>query len=91
MQKHFTIYENEFHKVSKHIRNSGDPPHSGDLATKVVIMLRILEQGKLQREARNSYYSLGHGFAGAMQRKLAITYWHPELILAVQQAVAKCP
>jgi hypothetical protein len=26
-----------------------------------------------------------------MQRKLAITYWHSELILIVQQAVAECP
>jgi hypothetical protein len=66
VRKHFIIHENKFHKISKHIRDSGDPPHSNGLATKAVIMLRILEQKKLQRKARNSYYSLGHRFASAI-------------------------
>jgi hypothetical protein len=74
MRKHFTVHKDEFHKISKHTRDFGDPPHPDGLVTEAVIMLRISKQEELQREARNSYYSLGHGFAGAMQRKLVITY-----------------
>jgi hypothetical protein len=47
VRKHFIIHKDEFHRVSKHIRDPGDPPHSGGLAIKAIIMLRILEQEEL--------------------------------------------
>jgi hypothetical protein len=88
---YFAVYNNELQKISKFDREHGDPLHSGGLTTKAIIMLRIPEYGELHQEARNSYYALGHGSAGATKRKMAITYWHSELTLAVQQAIIKCP
>jgi hypothetical protein len=58
------------------------PIWSGRLAT--------LEVNELHQEARNAHYALSHGSAGAMQQKLDTAFWHPELVLAVQQTVAEC-
>jgi hypothetical protein len=47
VRKHFIVYKNEFHKISKHTRDPGDPPHSDSLAIEAVIMLQIPEQKEL--------------------------------------------
>jgi hypothetical protein len=88
---HFAVHNGKLQKISKFDREHGDPPHPSELTTKATIMLRIPEYDELHQEARNSYYALGHGSAGATERKMAITYWHPELTLAVQQAIIECP
>jgi hypothetical protein len=88
---HFAVHNGELQKISKFDRKHGDPPHPGGLTTKATIMLRIPEYNKLHQEARNSHYALGHESAGATKRKMAMIYWHPKLILAVQQAIIECP
>jgi hypothetical protein len=91
VRKHFVIYNNHLHRVSQHSRNPDNPPHPGVLTTKAAVLLRVPETGELHQEARNAHYALRHGSVGAMQRKLDTALWHPELVLAVQQAVAECP
>jgi hypothetical protein len=88
---HFAVHNGELQKISKFDREHGDPPHSGELTTKATMTLRIPEYGELHQKAQNSYYALGHGSAEATERKMAMTYWHPKLTLAVQQAIIKCP
>jgi hypothetical protein len=91
IRKHFAVHNNELYMVAKHSRDPGDPLHSGGLFSQATMLLQIPEYGELQQQARNAHYSLGHGSAGAMQRRLTTMYWHSELVLAVQQAVAECP
>jgi hypothetical protein len=91
MKNHFVVHNGQFHCVSRHSRNSGNLSHPRGLTTEAAVLLKIPEVGELHQEARNAYYALGHGSAGAMQRKLDTAFWHPELVLAVQQAVAECP
>jgi hypothetical protein len=90
-KSHFVVHNGQFHRVSRHSRDPGDPPHPGGLTTEAAVLLKIPEVDELHQEARNAHYALGHGSAEAMQRKFDTAFWHPELVLAVQQAVAKCP
>jgi hypothetical protein len=91
VKKHFVVYNNHLHRISQHNKDPDDPSHPGGLTTKAAVLLRVPETGELHQEARNAHYALGHGSIGAMQRKLDTALWHPKLVLAVQQTVAKCP
>jgi hypothetical protein len=84
MRKYFTIHDGKLHIMSKHSRNSGDPPHPAGITTEATILLRIPEYNELEQAARNAHHTLGHGSVEAKQRKLAATFWHPELVLNVQ-------
>jgi hypothetical protein len=87
---HFAVHDGKLQKISKFDRKHSDSPQSNGLTTKATVMLRIPKYGELYQKARNLHYALGHRLAGATERKMAITYWHPKLILAVQQAIVKC-
>jgi hypothetical protein len=91
VKKYFVIYNNHLHRVSQHSKDPGDPPHLGGLTTKAAVLLRVPETGERHQEARNAHYALGHGSVGAMQWKLDTALWHPELVLAIQQAIAEYP
>jgi hypothetical protein len=41
--------------------------------------------------AKLAHYKLGYGSAGATQRRMSTAYWHPELVLTMQQMLAECP
>jgi hypothetical protein len=55
------------------------------------MMLQIPEIQELYTFAKLAHYKLGPGSAGATQRRMSTAYWHPELVLTVQQVLAECP
>jgi len=91
VRKHFVDYDDKLHKLVKYNRMPGDPPHPEGTSTNSTVLLQIPQYDELCRVARKTHFDFGHATVGSTTRQVAYRYWHPELVLAAQQAVAECP
>jgi hypothetical protein len=89
--KHFIMHDSKLHKIATYNKAYGNPPHFAGMAATATVLLPVPEHWDLHQHAKSTYLQHGHATVGAIQRLLAIKFWHPESTLAVQQMLAKCP
>lgn len=74
----------------RYARFPGDPLYPEGLASNSVVLLRVPEADELARLAMKVHRDYGHATVGSTVRQMTHCFWHPELVLAAQQAVIEC-
>ncbi|KAI0999844.1 hypothetical protein K3495_g8354, partial [Podosphaera aphanis] len=83
----FTVYNDKLHLIRHNAPYSpGKPPSTSGIAT----LLEVLEYDDLLISSTKIHENLGHASAGTTMRETGRRYWHPELKLAVYEAIRKC-
>lgn len=91
VRKHFVTLENALKRIITYTRLPGDPPHPEGLSSRSTALLPVPEYEDLIKEARRVHTDNGHSTVGTTVRLLTCLSWHPELVLAAQQACVECP
>lgn len=87
VNKNFAIHNEKLHRIKQSPQtNPGDPPGPSGVA----ILLEVLEYDDLVSTAKQIHENLGHASAGTSMREASRKYWHPNLILAVYEAIQTC-
>ena len=83
----FTVHLGKLYRLIQNEESPvGDPPGpSGS-----IVMLQILEYDELFSKARLIHSKLGHATIGLTQRYILERFWHPDIMLAVNEAVRSC-
>ncbi|KAI0992919.1 hypothetical protein K3495_g15265, partial [Podosphaera aphanis] len=91
VQRHFTIYNNSLYRIMNYSRSPGDPPNPNGLTPINISLLQVPEYYDLTKFSKNAHFDLAHASVGTTLRHMLTQYWHPEIILTVQQVIAECP
>ena len=85
--ENFIVHNKKLHKIRLNTPgNIGDPPSQPG----TIILLEVLEYEDLVQCMTQIHEHLGHASVGTTTRNASLKYWHPDLILAVHEAVPTC-
>ncbi|KAI1006983.1 hypothetical protein K3495_g1237 [Podosphaera aphanis] len=85
-KEHFAIYTNKLHFIMNHAQDATDPLSPPGIAT----LLLVPEYDELVNLISTIHENYGHASIGTTMRRAGQRYWHPELMLAANEAVLNC-
>lgn len=84
----FTLHDGALHRMIKHTTAELSDPL---IPTGKISLLRVLPYHEMVTAVIRLHENRAHAKVGALQRAVESQYWHPDLVLALHEAIRTCP